>query len=108
MESTNTEVMQGEMPPMRLREAGVKYIACLAAFILALVVEGFIPGSLVGFVVYFGCGFFLNKTVLPRLVEFHPVWATVDNISSLKLWSFLLWPIRYFFLLMKLGITKVL
>ena len=59
-------------------------------------------------IAYIAAGIYLNRRVLRKLIEWHPVHNTIDNVSSAKLGFFLLWPIRYFFLFMRLGITKVL
>ncbi|HFG5504269.1 TPA: hypothetical protein ACGH0I_004501 [Salmonella enterica subsp. enterica serovar Kentucky] len=65
------------------------------------------PG-IITFIAYFVFGFVLNRIVLRRLIEWHPMYNTIANVSSAKLSSFILWPISYLFLFIRLMINKVL
>jgi len=96
---------------MRVRMALVWYVAALfgvfcVIFPLAAGVSWF-PGW-IAVVAYLGAGVALNRGVFRRLVEWHPVWATIDNISSSKLRMLLFWPVNYPVLFMKLGVQKYL
>lgn len=58
--------------------------------------------------VYLGLGFVMTRIVMRRLIEFHPMYNTLANVLSAKLWMFFLWPLRMFFLLLQLSINKAL
>lgn len=55
---------------------------------------------------YLGVGVYLNRVVLRGLIEWHPIYNTVENVSSGKLKMLLLWPITYPFLFIRLGIAQ--
>lgn len=96
---------------MRLREAFLRWVGCLGGFILLLVLASSLQSKLFGnaaFFGYFGAGFYLNRCVLRKLIEWHPMYNTLYNVSSAKLKFFLFWPLMYFFLFIRLGINKVL
>lgn len=57
---------------------------------------------------YFLSGFILNRVVLRRLIEWHPIYNTLHNVSSAKLRTFLLWPLAYISLFFRLIINKIL
>lgn len=86
----------------RLRDVFYSYIGCLAIFIIAVIISQYSTG-LIGFIVYFVAGFYLTKVWLPRIIEFHPVWNTIDNQVGTKLRAMFFWPIFYLILLSKLG-----
>lgn len=96
--------------PMRLRQALLIYVVLFAVTlvvgVLAISAPWF-PGLLY-FVCYFGAGIYLNRTVLRRIVEWHPIYNTIDNVANGKLAMFLFWPISYAVLFLKLGINRVL
>ncbi len=96
---------------MRLRAAFLRWAACLGGFVLAVVLAASLHSNLFGnlaFFGYFAAGFYLNRCVLRKLIEWHPLYNTLHNVSSGKLKFFLFWPISYFFLFIRLGINKVL
>lgn len=64
------------------------------------------PGIIIG--TYFACGFVLNRVVLRGLVEWHPVYNTLSNVSRSKLQTFFLWPWSYPVLFFKLAVVKIL
>lgn len=96
---------------MRLREAFLHGVECLGTFILLVVLASSLESSLFGnlaFFFYLGAGFYLSRAVLRKIIERHPMYNTLYNVTSDKLKFFFLWPITYFFLFMRLGINKVL
>lgn len=44
---------------------------------------------------YLVAGFVLNRVVLRDLVEFHPMYATIENLAGSKLRMLLFWPLSY-------------
>lgn len=100
-----------EQQGMRLRIAFLHWAGCLGAFILLVVIAASFDSSAFGnlaFLFYLGAGFYLSRAVLRKIIEWHPMYNTIYNVSSDKLKFFFLWPIAYFFLFMRLGISKVL
>jgi fatty acid desaturase len=91
-----------------------KSIAIYAIFlVIMLALISFSSGTtwfpgIIGLIAYFVFGFLLNRIVLRNLVEWHPMYNTIGNVSSAKLSTFVLWPISYLFLFIKLTINKVL
>ena len=83
---------------MRLRVAFLHWAGCLAIFI-ALVALGSSFNSTgfknTAFLFYFVAGFYLSRTVLKKIVEWHPVYDTLYNVTSSKLKFFFLWPITW-------------
>ncbi len=109
MDSQN--VSEHEHEGMRLRVAFIHWAACLGVFILLVVLASVFESSIFGnlaFFFYFVVGFYLNRAVLRKIVEWHPMHNTLGNITSEKLKFFLLWPITYLFLFISLGVNKVL
>lgn len=96
---------------MRLRVAFLHWAGCLSAFILLVVLASSFSSNFFGnlaFFFYFGAGFYLSRAVLRKIIEWHPMYNTLYNVTSDKLKFFFLWPITYFFLFMRLGVNKVL
>lgn len=60
------------------------------------------------FIFYLVAGFYLSRAVLRRVVEWHPTYSTLYNVTSAKFNYFLFWPIAYVFLFVRLAINKVL
>jgi hypothetical protein len=58
------------------------------------------------FFAYFVCGFVMNRVVLRGLIEWHPVYNTIENVSSAKLNSLIFWPFAYPVLFFKLAVVK--
>jgi hypothetical protein len=65
----------------------------IVLFYLAMKFDSFSGGIV--FFGYFALGFFLNRIVLRGLIEWHPVYNTLDNVASGKLRMMLLWPVTY-------------
>jgi hypothetical protein len=58
------------------------------------------------FFAYFVFGFIMNRLVLRGLIDWHPVYNTLENVSSGKLRSLIFWPISYPVLFFRLGVVK--
>lgn len=89
-----------------------KGIGIYAALLVGLVVliklasaVSWFPG-VIAFFAYFAFGFVMNRMVLRGLIEWHPVYNTIENVSSSKLRSLIFWPISYPALFFKLGVIK--
>jgi hypothetical protein len=84
-----------------------------AALVISLVVAGaamnlqWVPGWTAA-LVYLLIGVALNRTVLRRLIEWHPVYNTLENVAGAKLRMMLFWPATYLVLFFKLGVSKYL
>lgn len=103
--------VNNEQAGMRLRVAFMHWAICLAVFIILVVLASSLNSSLFGnlaFFFYLGAGIYLNRAVLRQIIEWHPVYNTLYNVTSDKLKLFFFWPITYFFLFMRLGINRVL
>lgn len=102
--------VQTQSSTMSLRKSIGIYAAFLAAFIvlvkLSISITWF-PGF-IAFFAYLAFGFLLNRIVLRGLIEWHPMYNTVENVSSAKLSSFFLWPYSYANLFFQLAVNKVL
>jgi len=114
---------RGQQPITLLKAVGIYFATLIGMFVgmalIMAVIEGGrssgvqSPGSAFGalFLVgalYFGCGIFLNRVVLTKLVEWHPFHDTIQNVSSAKLRQVAFWPLAYPVLLFKLGVTRLL
>jgi len=99
-----------EPKPMRLRDGIGLYLACLlvmaVAFFAWLHLPWFSGFALIG--AYLACGLLLCRTILRRLVVWHPIYDTVDVVAATKLRFFFLWPITFGLLLTQLVIQKLL
>jgi hypothetical protein len=106
---SDTEI-QAQGAPISLRKSIGIYAAFLVVFIILVnlsISTTWFPGS-IAFFAYLAFGFLLNRIVLRSLIEWHPMYNTVQNVSSAKLSSFLLWPISYAGLFFRLTVNKVL
>ena len=106
----HTEMNGSESRPVSLGEGIVIYglfIIGLLFFIdLAANVEWF--PAIIAWGAYFAFGFYLNRVVLRGLIEWHPIYNYVENVSMAKLSYFLLWPLRYPVLFFQLAVDKLL
>lgn len=93
-----------ESPFMTLGRAWMIYFMAL----LIWVGVALIPKVPVGTLVYLACGFVMTRYVMRGVMEFHPVYSTVANVFSAKIWMFLLWPLSMFMLLFKLTVNSTL
>jgi len=100
--------IQSTEPQMTTGKAIGIYAGCLATLFalisLAATFKSF-PGVL-AVVAYLTLGFLLNRIVLRGLIEWHPVYNTLKNVSSAKLGMMLLWPLRYPVLFFQLLVSK--
>ncbi|WP_250528630.1 hypothetical protein [Caballeronia sp. ATUFL_F1_KS4A] len=55
---------------------------------------------------YLILGFVLNRIVLRGLIEWHPVYNTLSNVSRAKLGMLLFWPLRYPIMFFQLLVSK--
>lgn len=63
-------------------------------------------GYVMGALVYFSCGIYLNIRLLKNLVEWHSVYNTLNNVSSEKLAFILAWPLKYIVLFIQIAIVE--
>lgn len=101
---------QNPQASISLRKSIGIYTAFIAVFFIMLnlaLTTTWFPG-IVAFVTYVAFGFALNRVVLRGLIEWHPMYNTVENVSRAKLSSFALWPLSYASLFFKLAVNKVL
>lgn len=100
--------LQSNTPSMTTRKAVAIYTGCLAVMLalilMAAKIQSF-PGA-IAFVAYFILGMVLNRVVLRGIIEWHPVYNTLENVSTAKLSMLGLWPIRYPGLFFKLLVSK--
>lgn len=80
---------------MRLRVAFIHYAICLVVLSLFIGAADTLKSDVIGsfaVLAYLGCGFYLSRAVLSRVVEWHPVYNTLENVTSAKLWFFFFGP----------------
>jgi hypothetical protein len=110
-ETMDSPEMSNKQENLRLRVAFFRWITCLGVFVLLVVLAVALDSSIIGYLAFFlylGIGLYMNRTVLRKLIEWHPMYNTLYNVTSDKLRFFFLWPITYLFLFIRLGINKVL
>lgn len=92
---------------MTMGKGFIIYLSCLFGLIFLSLLSNlkWLP-EIIPFVAYFVFGFILNRIVLRGLVSWHPVYNTLANVSKAKLGAFLLWPLSYFILFIKMAINK--
>ncbi|WCF29634.1 hypothetical protein [Xylella fastidiosa] len=84
------------------------YAALLVGFIVLVKLAGAVSwfsGS-IPFFAYFVFGFIMNRVVLRGLIEWHPIYNTIENVSGSKLSALIFWPISYLALFFRLGVIK--
>jgi len=91
------------------------YLAFLLPFVFLTALGGFLyPEHLeisqtfwgIANIEYLFAGFYLNRAVLRRLIEWHPMYNTLENVAKAKIIAFLLWPFVYAKLFIQLAIIK--
>jgi hypothetical protein len=108
---------QPEAAPVSLSKAIGIYAACLAGalFVLtpamALLSRHVVPNHpgwliVLFLILHLGLGVFLSRTVLRRLIQWHPFLATLDNVANAKIGMMVFWPIRYPILFVKIVANK--
>jgi fatty acid desaturase len=88
----------------------IMYVIFIVAtlFLLSMTIKiGWVPWWLL-IIVYFTFGFVLNRVVLRSLIEWHPMYNTLYNVSSAKFNAFLFWPFSYAILFVRLAVNKIL
>ena len=95
------DIGSGQQENMRLRDAFRRYAICLAIFVVPVILS-FALNSwssevasflfLMALVVYFPIGVYLNRNVLRRVIEWHPMYNTLENVTQSKMKFFGLWP----------------
>lgn len=106
----DTDIEQGSNV-IKLRVAFLLWSICLVILFFVFVIGGYFNIQSIGTVAlifYLAAGVYLNRKVLANLIEWHPMYNTLDNVTSDKLKFFALWPLMYPVLFMKLGIQKLL
>lgn len=93
---------EGSSSGMSLGTAWMIYFAGLLVLLGILV----IPVGPLYLPIYLIIGFIMTRFVMRGVVEFHPVYNTVANMFSAKIWMFLLWPLSMGILLFKLTINS--
>lgn len=92
--------------------AGFKiYCICLSVFIALLFISFSLGYQFLFYpilAVYIYCGVYLNRNVLRRLIEWHPMYNTLNNVAGAKFKQAVFWPFSYLALFIQLGINKVL
>lgn len=89
-------------------KAVVIYVVGFFALMMLFNIVEKMPGvpRWAGVLGYFLIGIFLSVVVLRRLIEWHPMYDTLDNVSSAKLYTIAFWPISYPILFFKLFVAK--
>ena len=97
---------------MTIPKGWVFYFSGLVAFLFIVWLLGFIiPNNLgtqaiIALVLYLSVGFVMNRVVLRGLIEWHPAYNTIENVSKGKLGLLLGWPVAYPVLFFKLLVVK--
>jgi len=60
------------------------------------------------FIGYIGAGVFLNRTVLRNLIQWHPMYNTLDNVFKAKVIHVIFWPLTYFALILKIAVVRAI
>ena len=99
---------QARQPSMTTGKGMGIYALCIVglAVLINLSTHGKLISPALVFFVYLAMGFALNRIVLRGLIEWHPVYNTLSNVSRAKLGMMLLWPIRYPVLFFQLLVSK--
>ena len=99
-----------EQRPVSLGEAIVTYGLFIFGLVLLIKVAANVHGFpvVIAWGAYFAFGFYLNRIVLRGLIEWHPLYNYVENVSRAKLSYFFLWPLTYPVLFFQLAVNKVL
>lgn len=103
--------MQHADQKISLLRAVMLYVAALFLFLLAFIFAASSQASHPGYVVafaYAALGVFLNRLVLRRIIEWHPIYNTLENVSFEKLKYMLLWPFAYPMLFLRLLVDRLL
>ena len=101
--ASNTDEVEASFTAMNIGSAWAIYFCAL--FFLALLAK-IIPEII--FPIYIIIGVYMSRSMMRRLIEWHPNYNTLYNVTSAKLQMVGFWPISMFTLLFRLTINKVL
>jgi hypothetical protein len=82
-------------------------IAWVALFI-GIAAASFAKSPLLFFIGYIGAGVFLNRTVLRNLIQWHPMYNTLDNVFKAKVIHVIFWPLTYITLILKIAVVRAI
>jgi len=99
-------IFQKRKDVLNLKDAWIIYTVILLAFCFVCLLTILIQVVFLSLIAYVACGIYLNRTVLRRIIVWHPVYNTVENVFKGKLYMLFLWPISYPILLLKLAVDK--
>lgn len=91
--------------------AFAQWAACLGLFLVLIGLASYFESKVLWYTslgFYICAGIALSRIVLRRIIDWHPNYNTLYNVTSAKLKFFFLWPTSYFFLFIRLGINKLL
>lgn len=86
----------------------VLLVFCVISYGLFFLIQFDITSIFLFVFLYLTGGIYLNRAVLRKIVEWHPVHSTVENVYKTKLGMIALWPILYPILILKLIVVKFL
>lgn len=96
---------------MRLRVALLHWIVCVGVFaLLVIFANTWLPSIFVNLSIFFciAAGIYLNRKVLGKIVEWHPMYDTLEGVASDKLRFFIFWPVSYLALFSRIIVNRVL
>ena len=99
----NIESETPSIDNLKLSTAWAIYSAAIFVFVLFI----FTIPVLIGFF-YIPTGIYMTRYIMGRLIEWHPNYSTLYNVTSAKLQMVVLWPINMLFLLLRLTVNRVL
>lgn len=93
---------------LSLRRAMMIYLG--ACMLMALSYKGLSAINHAGWSIwiYLLIGVALNHLLLKKLIEWHPMYNTLDNVVNAKLKAVLFWPLSYLVLLISLLLNRAL
>jgi hypothetical protein len=84
------------------------YGVAWAALIVGMVAASLVKWPLLFFIGYIGAGVFLNRTVLRNLIQWHPMYNTLDNVFKAKVIHVIFWPLTYIALILKIAVVRAI
>ncbi len=103
------EQTMNQQPVMKLSTALKRWAICLAILLVLIALTKLSTAfASLAVLFYLASGIYLNRAVLRRIVEWHPMHNTLYNVTQEKLKFLLLWPVMYIPLFVRLGIDKLL
>lgn len=101
---------------MRLREGWIRYgtalflmwVLAIGTFLVSAQASGSANTFAVVVFVWPIIGIYMSRSVVRRLVEWHPTYNTLQNVFSAKMRMVFFWPWDMLVLLFKLSINRVL